>query len=130
MQFTKVSLKGVIAGTATFIGLVGILNIYLNYFGGPDIRLITYWMHLIAWVIPGYIAAAVSRTNGVIHGSIVGLIISVLSVGALALLSIAFPNGSDSQGTLEIGMQISVRATLLCGLGGLLWEIQKYLTPK
>jgi hypothetical protein len=122
----KISVKGVAAGVVTFVGLVGLGVALYNYSSAFLSNPYTRWLYIGCWIVPGYVAAAVARGNGVVNGSMVGVTLGLISFIFVALFSDAAPAGIPSATATEFGTVLGLSSILFCGLGGLLWHVKSH----
>jgi hypothetical protein len=122
----NISPKGILSGTLVFIVLVGLSGLYTTKFESQSIN----WIILtVLWTIPGYVAASVAGKSGVLNGSVVGVAVGVLT-GLITSLFMSPPPGIESSGGLQAGVALGSVAVILCGFGGLLWNVKKYIVSK
>lgn len=124
----KISVKGVAAGVVTFVGLVGLGIVFYNYSIGILANPYTRWLYVGCWIVPGYVAAAVARGNGVINGSMVGVTLGVISLIFTTLFFDSPPSGIPPVTAIEFGTALGLSSILFCGLGGLLWHVKSHFS--
>jgi len=119
----RVSPKGISYGTLIFFALMVLSSVASNVFNVSLVNGPISWIYLGTWIIPGYIAAKVSGKSGVLNGALVGVIVGLL-VGLVSQLIFSNPPPKvESIRGIEVGLRMALSALILCGLGGLIWEL-------
>lgn len=116
-----ISFRGVASGLAVSLLLLGAVSAYLNFVSSSANALV-YALSLVSWILPGYVAGATARERGTLNGAVVGILVGILA-GALASWFRDPPDRIDSLSGLEVGLVVGTLGALLCGLGGLTWDL-------
>ena len=119
---SRISIKSLIYGTLLFLLIYLLSSLIKNTF---KINLMSggiYWLYLSTWIIPGYIAARISKKMGMLHGALVGLIVGLLFGFVTYYFANPPPNVQSISG-IRLGGLVGIPAIICCSLGGLIWDI-------
>lgn len=120
---TRLDPKGIAAGVATFLVLVGAAVWWLNRSGsGLTVGSGYFLAYVLLWMIPGYVAATVASRNGALNGAAAGVVIGLMMLA----FSLIWSNSSRGAGMFDlvlISAVFGLCAAAFCSLGGLLWDL-------
>ena len=120
----KVSPKGVAYGTLLFFALVALSSVASNILNVSLLSGPVSWIYLGTWILPGYLAAKVAGKSGPVNGALVGLVVGLL-VGSVSQLFFNRPPPIvETVSGVEVGLRMGLSAIVLCGLGGLIWQLR------
>ena len=119
------SIKGIVAGTvafAVFYALYALASSWMVSRGHYSPWLVTIGGYLV-WLLSGFVAGAGSRRAGLLNGAVTGLLTPLV----MALYLVVGMGGWAQAGEsiLSGGLYWLATGVILCGLGGLLWDLQR-----
>jgi len=126
MQYiSQLTLKGIVSGVVSFIILYVAFALFTsvyansNYYNHTILTILGYGIYLIS----GYIAGFVSKKSGVLNGAVAGIMTPII-MGMY--IFIVYGNWEDTQKSImSLGLFWLYTGFLLCGIGGLIRDLQK-----
>ncbi len=124
----NIKFKGVAGGAVTYIILYVLYTYTINlaFRKNIDFNILQPYLTFggyIVWFITGYMAGYFSRSSGVLNGAIVGSITPIIMILYLIINLDGFPQIKDS--IINDGLFWLYAGFVLCGIGGLIWDIQQ-----
>tara|TARA_R110002072_G_scaffold74374_5_gene176335 strand:+ start:34415 stop:34819 length:405 start_codon:yes stop_codon:yes gene_type:complete len=127
------NVKGVASGIGAFIVLYLLYTFLINSLIGTvsiieKIQPIITFGGYLVWLASGYFAAFFSKKAGILNGAITGVLTPIIMV---MYMVIGFGSLEGIQETVKShGLYWLFTGFILCGIGGLMWDIQKRLIKK
>lgn len=127
LRALRINARALAKGIATLFGVVALGSLYGTQLGSLA-HPVALGLYVAAWLIPGYVAAAIAGGNGAVHGVAIGLVSGAIVTGFTALFDASPLPGEEVVSVAWFGIGFGVAAALLCGLGGLAWHLKQFLS--
>lgn len=124
---TQLKIKGISGGVVAFIVLYFIYSYLVAWSVNNNLdnqSLITLGGYLV-WVLSGYISGIFSKTAGILNGAIAGLITPFVMVSYMVVGFGGWEHVQES--VINHGLFWLFAGFFMCGIGGLVWDIQRKL---
>lgn len=128
----KIKIRAILLGVATFLVLYFLFTLLANITlanskPSHNTILLSSNLSLLTWIIAGYIGSLISKGVGIIHG----LSIGIFSIVGVAITQFIFGGFSGFVYSLTEGLiNFLLMGVILCGIGGIVWDLQSYINRR
>ena len=123
--FSQLKIKGIGSGVIAFIVLYFAYSQFVTWSVNSNIEnqsVFTLFGYVV-WLLSGYLSGIFSKTAGILNGAVVGLLTPVVMV---AYMVVSFGGWEHVQESVHNhGLFWLFTGFFLCGIGGLIWDIQR-----